>query len=194
MSSAGTNGFLFCDLRGYTAFVESHGDRAAAELLATYRTLVRAAIAEHAGAEIKTEGDSVYVVFPAASGAVEAGLAIVAAAAEASTKQAPIRVGVGIHAGETVATTEGLVGGAVNIAARVPREGPGRGVLVTGTVRALPGPPALPHTGLGTQHLKGISRGIPLLRGAVPSTGRAACAAARSPPGATSPWPGSWPS
>ena len=92
MSSAGTKGFLFCDLRGYTAFVEHHGDQAAAELLATYRALVRAAIAAHAGAEIKTEGDSVYVVFPAASGAVEAGLAIVTAA-EQSTKEQPIRVG-----------------------------------------------------------------------------------------------------
>src|SRR5512135_885952 len=103
--SAGTKGFLFCDLRGYTAFVEHEGDRAAAELLETYRTLVRAVIAAHEGAEIRTEGDSVYVVFPAASSAVEAGLAIVAGAAEASTKDRPIRVGVGVHAGETVETT-----------------------------------------------------------------------------------------
>ncbi len=135
--AAGTNGFLFCDLRGYTAFVEARGDQAAADLLATYRALVRAAIATHAGAEIKTEGDSVYVVFPAASAAVEAGLEIVAAAAEASTRDAPIRVGVGVHAGETVATTEGLVGGAVNIAARVCAKAQAGEVLVTDTVRAL---------------------------------------------------------
>ena len=173
--AAGTNGFLFCDLRGYTAFVERHGDQAAAELLATYRALVRTAIAAHAGAEIKTEGDSVYVVFPAASAAVEAGLAIVAAAAEASTKDAPIRVGVGIHAGETVATTEGLVGGAVNIAARVCAKAQAGEVLVTDTVRALTRT-YLPYryTGLGTQQLKGISGGIPLYRvEAVPSSGRA---------------------
>jgi class 3 adenylate cyclase len=99
--SAGTKGFLFCDLRGYSAFVEHAGDRAAAELLDTYRTLVRAVIAAHAGAEIRTEGDSVYVVFPTASSAVEAGLAIVAAAAEQGTKARPIRVGVGIHAGRS---------------------------------------------------------------------------------------------
>jgi class 3 adenylate cyclase/streptogramin lyase len=173
--SAGTNGFLFCDLRGYTAFVEAHGDQAAASLLATYRGLVRAAIAAHAGAEIKTEGDSVYVVFPAASAAVEAGLAIVAAAAEQSTKDAPVRVGVGIHAGETVATTEGLVGGAVNIAARVCAKAQAGEVLVTDTVRALTRT-YLPYryTGLGTQQLKGIAGGIPLYRiEAVPSSGRA---------------------
>ncbi len=174
-AAAGTNGFLFCDLRGYTAFVEARGDQAAADLLATYRALVRAAIATHAGAEIKTEGDSVYVVFPAASAAVEAGLEIVAAAAEASTRDAPIRVGVGVHAGETVATTEGLVGGAVNIAARVCAKAQAGEVLVTDTVRALTRT-YLPYryTSLGTQQLKGIAGGIPLYRvEAVPSSGRA---------------------
>ena len=171
--AAGTNGFLFCDLRGYTAFVEARGDRAAAELLATYRELVRSVIAANAGAEIKTEGDSVYVVFPAASGAVEAGLAIVAAAAEASTQALPIRVGVGIHAGETVATTEGLVGGAVNIAARVCAKAQAGEVLVTDTVRALTRT-FLPYayTGLGTQQLKGIAGGIPLYRVEAVASGR----------------------
>lgn len=164
-ASAGTNGFLFCDLRGYTAYVESHGDQAAADLLATYRKLVRAVIAEHAGAEIRTEGDSVYVVFPTASAGVEAGLAIVAAAAAASTKERPLRVGVGIHAGETVATTEGLVGGAVNVAARVCAKAQAGEVLVTDTVRALTRT-FLPYTytSLGTQSLKGIAGGIPLYR------------------------------
>ena len=91
-----TRGFLFADLRGYTAFVEAHGDTAAAELLAAYRNLVRETVAQFGGAEIKTEGDSFYVVFDAASGAVECGLALVEAAAAASREQPerPIRVGV----------------------------------------------------------------------------------------------------
>ncbi len=173
--SAGTKGFLFCDLRGYTAFIERSGDQAAAELLAVYRELVREVIARHEGAEIRTEGDSVYVVFPAASGAVEAGLGIVAGAAERSTKERPIAVGVGVHAGETVATTEGLVGGAVNIAARVCAKAQAGEVLVTDTVRALTRT-YLPYrfTSLGTQSLKGIAGGIPLYRvEAVPTSGRA---------------------
>jgi class 3 adenylate cyclase len=174
-SSAGTKSFLFSDLRGYAAFVERAGDRAAADLLATYRDLVRSVIASYDGAEIKTEGDSFYVVFPSASAAVEAGLAIVAGAGEASTADRPIRIGIGIHAGETVATTEGLVGGAVNIAARVCSKAQTGEVLVTDTVRALTRT-FLPYqfTGLGTQQLKGIAGGIPLYRvEAVPSARRA---------------------
>lgn len=133
-----TNGFLFADLRDYTGYVESHGDQAAAALLEAYRTLVRSAVADFGGAEIKTEGDSFYVVFPSASSAVQCGLAILRAAAErAASEGAPIRVGIGVHAGETVETSEGYVGSAVNVAARVCSQARPGELLVTDTVRAL---------------------------------------------------------
>ena len=53
-----TRGFLFDDLRGYTAFVERHGAHRAAAMLDRYRSLVRRAVADFDGAEIRTEGDS----------------------------------------------------------------------------------------------------------------------------------------
>src|SRR6266850_4518384 len=71
-----TKAFLFSDLRSYTAFVERVGDEAAAGLLRAYRDLLRAEIARYRGAEIKTEGDSFYVVFEAASLAVLCAVAI----------------------------------------------------------------------------------------------------------------------
>src|SRR5881397_3134265 len=93
-TSSHANGFLFADLRDYTRFVETRGDHAAAELLAAYRTLVRDEVARHAGAEIRTEGDSFYIVFPSASAAIRCGLAILAAAHAASEADPsrPIRV------------------------------------------------------------------------------------------------------
>jgi class 3 adenylate cyclase len=130
-----TNGFLFADLREYTRYVDLHGDHAGARLLESYRALVRAAVRESGGAEIKTEGDSFYVVFPSASAAVQCGLAILAAAATPGGP--PIQVGIGVHAGETVATAEGYVGSAVNVAARVCSQAQSGELLVTDTVRAL---------------------------------------------------------
>src|SRR6476659_1949176 len=99
-----TRGFLFADLRGYTDFVETQGAAAAAELLSRYRTLTRSAVRRFAGAEIKTEGDSFYVAFPSVSNAVRCGLAIADEARTASPGRSDpaIRVGVGIHAGETI--------------------------------------------------------------------------------------------
>ncbi len=134
-----TRGFLFADVRGYTRFVESRGAVAAADLLLRYRALVRGLVARYAGAEIRTEGDSFYVVFPAVSAAVQCGIAIVvgARAASAERPDEPISVGVGIHAGETIETPDGYVGGPVNIAARLCALAGSGEVLVSDTVRAL---------------------------------------------------------
>ena len=134
-----TRGFLFADLRGYTEFVERHGAATAAELLEHYRELVRGRVALFGGAEIRTEGDSFYVVFESVSQAVRCGLAIVEGAADASAARPdqPVRVGVGIHAGETVETPDGYVGTPVNIAARLCALAGVGEVLVSDTVRAL---------------------------------------------------------
>ncbi len=101
-----TRGFLFADLRDYTRYVESHGAAAAADLLVRYRSVVRDAVARYDGSEIKTEGDSFYVVFAAVSAAVQCGLAISEAAGHPTRDpdDPPIPVGIGIHAGETVET------------------------------------------------------------------------------------------
>jgi class 3 adenylate cyclase len=160
-----TRGFLFADLRGYTDFVERRGDRAAADLLARYRDLVRTAVARTAGSEVKTEGDSFYVVFPSASSAVRCGLAIVAAAAEASREQpdAPIEVGVGVHAGETVETAEGFVGSAVNIAARICAQARAGEVVISDTVRSLIRTSLdVRFQALGAPRLKGVAEPIQL--------------------------------
>ncbi len=163
--ASGTRGFLFADLRGYTRFADTRGDRAAAELLAAYRAAVRTVIRDFEGAEIRTEGDSFYVVFPSATSAVEAGLEILARTATASSPDLPIRVGVGVHAGETVETTEGLVGTAVNIAARVCAAADAGELLVTGTVRSLTRT-MLPYrfVSLGARHFKGVDEAIPIFR------------------------------
>lgn len=156
-----TRGFLFADLRDYTRFVESHGDQAAAELLTRYRLLVREVIARSDGAEIRTEGDSFYVVFPSASSAVYGGLAILEAAAAAGEEQGtgPIQVGVGVHAGETAETPEGFVGSAVNLAARIcALAGPGE-LLVSDTVHGLTRTfLAVQFVPRGRRRLKGISQ------------------------------------
>jgi class 3 adenylate cyclase len=161
-----TNGFLFADLRDYTRYVERHGDTAAAALLDAYRVLVRATVADYGGAEVKTEGDSFYVVFPSASSAVRCGLAILGAASESDAQGGgPIRVGVGIHAGETVETSEGYVGSAVNIAARVCSQAGAGELLVTDTVRGLIRTSVpVRFTDRRSRRLKGIAEAVTLYR------------------------------
>ena len=95
-------GHLFADLRGSTAFTQRAGNAAGAELVKRFRQMVRDEVGQHQGAEVKTEGDAIYVVFPSASMAVMCGLALVDKAenATADHPDLPIHMGVGIHAGD----------------------------------------------------------------------------------------------
>ena len=136
---AAYRGFLFSDMRGFTAFAERYGNTAAAAKVRSFLEIARKAIANHAGAEIKTEGDAIHAVFPSASSAVLCGLEIVDAAAElnAQEPERPLNLGVGVHAGEAVETAEGYIGTAVNLAARVCAAARPGEVLVTSTVRGI---------------------------------------------------------
>ena len=137
--AAAYRGFLFSDMRGFTAFAERHGNSAAADAVSRFLELARRAIARHRGSEINTEGDAIHAVFPSASSAVLCGLDIVDAAADLSAQdpQRPFGVGVGVHAGEAVETAEGYIGRAVNIAARLCAAARPGEVLVSSTVKGI---------------------------------------------------------
>lgn len=159
-------GFLFADVRGYSAWVERHGDHAAVGLLREYRTVVRQAVGEFDGSEIKTEGDSFYVAFGSPSAAVRCGLRILEmAAANEGGETGPIAVGIGVHAGETASTDEGYVGSAVNVAARVCAQAGAGELLATDAVRAMTRTfLEVSFTPRGRKRLKGISEPIALYR------------------------------
>jgi class 3 adenylate cyclase len=165
-----TRGFLFADLRGYTSYLDHRGAASAADLLERFRSIVRAAVASHQGAEIRTEGDSFYVVFPSASMAVACALDIVRGAGDEVIHPADaINVGVGVHAGEAIDTPEGPVGTAVNVAARLcAMAGPGE-VVVSDTVRALTrSVGSAGFVSLGRRPIKGLDESMSVYR-AVPA-------------------------
>jgi class 3 adenylate cyclase len=170
-----TRGFLFADLRGYTAFAEREGDQAAADLLTEYRAMVREVIPRFEGAEIRTEGDSFYVVFRSASTAIRAGLEILQRAADAADTRT-VRVAIGVHAGEATQTAEGYVGSAVNVAARIcALAGPGE-LFVSETARTIArGQLAVGFTPRGRRRLKGIAEPVAVYsvtRAVAPSVAR----------------------
>jgi class 3 adenylate cyclase len=137
--AAAYRGFLFSDLRGFTAFAERYGNTAAAAKVSRFLEIARRAIARFEGAEIKTEGDAIHAVFPSASSAVMCGLEIVDAADELNAEEPdrPLNLGVGVHAGEAVETAEGYIGSAVNLAARLCAVALPGEVLVTSTVKGI---------------------------------------------------------
>ena len=152
--------FLFSDLRDFTVFVETHGDRATAELLRRYRRVVRGEVATHAGAEIKTEGDSFYVVFQTAGDAVRCSVGIVRRIRRHNElhRQRPILVGIGINTGEAVEHDGGFVGSAVIIASRLASQATALQILISATVHEMVRTAAIaPMRDLGAWRLKGVS-------------------------------------
>lgn len=131
--------FLFTDLREYTRFVEAHGDVEATRLLRDYRTIVRREVTRTKGAEIKTEGDSFYIVFESAVPALDCAVAIMkqVRAHTARHPDRPLHVGAGLHAGDAVTYDEQYVGGAVIVASRLATKAAAGELLVSDTTRGL---------------------------------------------------------
>ena len=62
----GTVTFLFTDIEGSTALLQRLGDRRYADVLEERRRLLRAAIQEHGGQKVDSQGDAFFAVFPSA--------------------------------------------------------------------------------------------------------------------------------
>ena len=129
---------VFTDVEASTALTERLGDAAVREILREHERLTREALAQHGGREIKTMGDGFMASFNSASGALDAAIAMQHAIAEhfAGT-ETPIRIRVGINAGEPIEEEDDLYGTAVIQAARVMGQADGGQILVTETVRSL---------------------------------------------------------
>ncbi|MBF8290768.1 MAG: adenylate/guanylate cyclase protein [Chloroflexi bacterium] len=152
--------FLFSDIEGSTRLEQAVGTMAYAALRERHRALLRAAFAANGGREQGTEGDSFFVVFPTASGAVAAALdAQRALAAEVWPADSPIRVRMGVHAGEATIVGGSFVGLAVNRAARIAGVAHGGQVLVSEAIRTLLGqglPARAALLDLGAHRLKDL--------------------------------------
>jgi len=157
---SGTITFLFTDIEGSTRLVHELAERWP-PLLDRHRAIIRAALAAHDGVEVQTEGDGFFAAFTRAPAAIAAAVAAQRdLAAEPWPPDAPIRVRMGLHAGEGVVDADGsYVGHDVHRAARVAGAAHGGQVLVSETVRALAGavlPAGVAFRDLGQHRLKDL--------------------------------------
>lgn len=128
---------LFTDMESSTALTQRLGDAKAQELVHRHNAVVRDALAASHGNEIKHTGDGIMASFQSASRALECAVAIQRGLAEGRDGGAPVRVRVGLNAGEPVAEEDDLFGTSVQLASRVcDRAEPGQ-ILAADVVRQL---------------------------------------------------------
>ena len=130
---------MFTDIEGSTALTERLGDSRAMDLLHTHDNLIRDALKSYDGREVKHMGDGFMNCFPTASGAVGCSIAIQSALAThaKNTEEWPIRVRIGLSAGEPVEEHRDLYGAAVQMASRVCSLAQPTGILVSNVIREL---------------------------------------------------------
>jgi YVTN family beta-propeller protein len=113
--------FLIADVRGYTAFTQAHGDEAAARLAARFASACRELVEAGGGRLLELRGDEALCVFDAPRQALRCAVTLQRRFADDTRADPalPLRVGIGIDAGEAVAVEGGYRGGALNLAARL---------------------------------------------------------------------------
>jgi YVTN family beta-propeller protein len=127
---------MFTDVEASTHITTRLGDDAAASLLATHDTIVLDQVAAHGGRGVRSTGDGFLVVFDSPRAAVSCALAI---QRELSERDHPIRVRIGLNAGEVLEGGGEPFGAAINLAARVMDRADGGEILASDTVRQLVG-------------------------------------------------------
>jgi class 3 adenylate cyclase/pimeloyl-ACP methyl ester carboxylesterase len=105
---------LFTDLESSTAITQRIGDDLAQEILRGHNRIVRDALREFGGRQVKHTGDGIMADFPSAVGAVRAALRI-----REQLAGSEVRARVGLNAGEPIEEDGDLFGTAVQLAARL---------------------------------------------------------------------------
>jgi class 3 adenylate cyclase len=129
---------LFTDIHESTRLTQRVGDVVAQDFVRTHNTVVREALGSHAGREIKHTGDGIMAAFGSATAALECSIAIQSALGRHNDSSAqPVRVRIGLNAGEPLAEDDDLFGTAVQLAARVCAYADPDQILVSDVVRQL---------------------------------------------------------
>ena len=130
---------MFTDLEGSTALLDREGEAAYMVLLTEHDLILRRALVEHHGREVKHTGDGIMASFDDVSRALDCAVAIQEGfgARTASGATPPLRVRIGLDAGEPVDRDADLFGATVNLARRICDSADAGQVLVSEPVHDL---------------------------------------------------------
>jgi class 3 adenylate cyclase len=155
--ASGARTIMFTDLEASTALTQRIGDRGAQDVVHRHDVIVRAALEDHGGREIKRTGDGIMASFHSAVDAVVAAQQIRDAAL-----QDGIGVRVGLNTGEPIVEDGDLFGTAVQLAARITDHAEPGQVLVSNVVRELCAGKGLVFEAIGPTAMKGFDEPVQL--------------------------------
>src|SRR5262245_44276986 len=151
---------LVSDVVASADMIQRAGDAKAHDLIRTHNMLLRQCLATYQGAEILHTGDGVEASFTSASSAVECAITIQKTFARHNREHGgePIRLRIGINAGEPIRTEGRLFGAAVHAAFRICARAQGGQILISEVVQQLVASRGFTLVNRGRVDLKGLGR------------------------------------
>jgi class 3 adenylate cyclase len=153
---------MFTDIVDSTGMTARLGDARAVEMVRAHDSLVRRALADHGGREVKHTGDGMMASFASAAAAADCACAVQRAfdAFNLASREA-LRVRIGLDAGEPVEDSNDLFGATIQKAARICQDARPDSILVSAALRGL-----LPNrfvlADAGARSLKGFAEPVAL--------------------------------
>jgi class 3 adenylate cyclase len=159
---SGIRTVLFTDIVGSTDMTQRLGDEVAMEVLAVHDQIVRGALAVTGGREIKHTGDGIMAAFLSAASAIRCGLNVHQELARHSSQSPdrPLKVRIGLAAGEPVERQNDFFGSTVQLAARLCAYAEPQQILVSNVVAELCLGKGLAFRDLGVVSLKGFEQPV----------------------------------
>jgi len=158
----GTRTVLFTDIVGSTSMTQHLGDEIALVMLDVHDRIVRAALAANSGREVKHTGDGIMAVFVSAAAAIRCGIHVQKDLGQHRNEhpEQPLKVRIGVAAGEPIERHNDLFGSTVQLAARLCAHADPEQILVSNAVAELCIGKALPFRDVGRVALKGFDEPI----------------------------------
>jgi class 3 adenylate cyclase len=156
---SGVRTILFTDIANSTEMTSRFGDRATMTMLTVHDGIVRKALRENRGREVKHTGDGIMAVFLCAADAVRFACQVQEALREHNqpAPDLPVMVRIGISSGEPIEQGDDLFGSTVQLAARLCAQADPGQVLVSNMVADLCDGESLKFSEAQEVQLKGFS-------------------------------------
>lgn len=163
IANSGLRAILFTDMEGSTSLTQQLGDDKAMQILRAHDAIVREALRNAGGHEVKHTGDGIMACFHSVVGAAQCSVEIQQRLEDESANlphRAHVRIG--MTAGEPVTENQDLFGAAVQIAARICAASEPDGILASNVIRELSVGKGLSWKNIGPVELKGIEERMDL--------------------------------
>lgn len=146
---------LFTDIESHTALMARLGDERGRVVLREHERIVREALRQFSGNEVKAMGDGFMASFGSATRALECAVAIQRDVRDSEVASV-VKVRIGINAGEPIAEDRDLFGQSVIAASRIATAARGGEILVSDVVRMLAAGKGFTFSARGVMALRGL--------------------------------------